>query len=308
MTSVKVILAETVDKVTGEAEIADMWQRHYSELLNSNKDTSHKHSVQADLQCIKVLGEHSVTAVEVFEAIKDLKLNKSSGLDCLQAEHFRYADMNTLSCLLAMLLNSMLCHGFIPDKAMFSVIIPVLKNKKGLLTDKNNYRPVALTSVFSKIIESVILDKFVQKLQSSDYQFGFKKKHGSDMAIFSLKQVIEYYNLRSSPVYVCFLDASKAFDRLNYWILFRKLLDRGIPNIFIRFFCYWYFHQQLCVKWGCSQSEKFTTVNGVRQGGIISPMFFNVYMNDLSDKLKNADAGCCFNGYSMNHLFYADDS
>ena len=243
VTSNTSVLADTVDNVTGEAEIADMWQCHYSDLLNSNIDTSLKHSVQADLQSIKGLGEHSITAVEVYEAIKNLKLDKSSGLDQLQAEHFRCADMH-LSCLLAMVLNAMLCHGFIPDKAMFTVIIPVLKNKKGLLTDKNNYRPVALISVFSKVIEFVVLGKFEHKLRSSDHQFGFKKKHGSDMAIFSLKQVIEYYNIRSSPVYVCFLDASKAFDRLNYWVLFRKLLDRGVPNIFIRLFCYWYLHQQ----------------------------------------------------------------
>jgi hypothetical protein len=62
------------------------------------------------------------------------------------------------------------------------------------------------------------------------------------------------------------------------------------------------------VKFNSVCSESFTVKNGVRQGGILSPILFNVYMNDLSDMLNNSNVGCKINGQSLNHLFYADDS
>ena len=244
---------------------------------------------------------------DVAQSIKNLKCGKSPGLDGLQAEHFKYSDL-TLQCLLAMCMNFMVLHGFLPDAAMDSVIVPVIKDKKALLTDKNNYRPVAITSVFSKILESIVLDMYQYLLVTSDNQFGFKFEHSTDLCIFGLKQIIEFYHNLSSPVYVCFLDASKAFDRLNHWVLFKKLIDRGIPLIIVRLFVYWYGNQQFCIRWGNTLSNKFATSNGVRQGGIISPVYFNIYMDGLSNDLKRSKIGCKINGEILNHLLYADDS
>ena len=68
--------------------------------------------------------------------------------------------------------------------------------------DKDNYRPVAVKSVVSKIIELILLDRLHDKLGTFCNQFGFKIKHGTDMCMFSLKQVIEYYNSHPSPMYV----------------------------------------------------------------------------------------------------------
>jgi len=91
----------------------------------------------------------------------------------------------------------------LPPKLMEMIIIPIIKNKKGLVMDKDNYRPVAVTSVVSKIIELILLDRLHDKLGIVCNQFGFKNKHGTDMYVFSLKQVMGYYNSRSSPEYVC---------------------------------------------------------------------------------------------------------
>ena len=61
----------------------------------------------------------------------------------------------------------------------------------------------------SKIFELCIMRKVETQLITSDYQFGFKREHGTDLCIFTVKSVIKYYNLHNSPVYTCFLDASK---------------------------------------------------------------------------------------------------
>jgi hypothetical protein len=301
------VLSSMVDDVVGEEYIANMWQRHYGQLLNSNKDVTCRKRVLDSLQNITGVSEERCNVGDITEAIKYLKADKSPGLDTLQAEHYKLADP-VLQCLLAMLINCIITHGYLPDGAMDTVIIPILKDKKGLLTEKNNYRPLAVTSVFSKVLERIILAKYDHLLHTSSNQFGFKSGHSTDLCVFTLKQVIEFYNNLSSPIYVCFLDASKAFDRLNHWILFSKLLDRGIPLVIVRLFVFWYSCQKFCVRWGNTISSKFLTSNGVRQGGIISPIYFNMYMDGLSDMLNDSKIGCTINGQVINHLMYADDS
>jgi hypothetical protein len=140
------------------------------------------------------------------------------------------------------------------------------------------------------------------------YQFSFKAKHGTDQCIFVLKEVIDFYASCSSPVYLCFMDSSKAFDRVNHYCLFDKLLRRGVPPIAVRLLCTWFSSQSFIVRWSSVLSESFTVSNGVRQGGVLSPVLFNVFMNDLSIKLQSQNSGCSFNGIMLNHLFYADDS
>ena len=105
----------------------------------------------------------------------------------------------------------------------------------------------------------------------------------------------------------CFLDASKAFDRVNHSLLFDKLCTRGVPFYLIRLLVYWYEHQRMCVRWGGVYSSSFTVTNGVRQGGILSPYLFNVYVDDLSVKLDSCHVGCYFSGGCINHIMYADD-
>ena len=120
---------------------------------------------------------------------------------------------------------------------------PIVKTKTGDVTDNNNYRPIAVATSMSKVMELLILSKTECFLNTSDNQFGFKKKHVTDMCIHAFRQTIEYYERNSSPVCIiyilCYLDATKAFDRVNHWLLFKKLLDRNMPLHIVRLLVCW---------------------------------------------------------------------
>ena len=127
------------------------------------------------------------------------------------------------------------------------------------------------------------------------------------MCVYALKEVINYYRKLSSPVFVCFLDLKSAFDRVSYSRLFRKLLYRRVPLYLVRILRNWYESQILYVAWGSSRSSPFTMGNGIRQGSLISPYLFNVYVDELNIRLNAAGTGCQLAGTTANNFAYADD-
>ena len=111
-----------------------------------------------------------------------------------------------------------------------------------------------MSSIASKVFEHIIL-RLEEYLWTNDYQFGFKSGHSTDLCIYALSEFIEYFKSRSTSVYVAFLDASKAFDKISHWTLFRKLNDRKAPIYLEKILCYWYQHQIMSVRWGCSRTQ-----------------------------------------------------
>ena len=127
------------------------------------------------------------------------------------------------------------------------------------------------------------------------------------MCTFALNETISYYMNNDSQVYVLFLDASKAFDRINYIKLFNKLIDKKMCPITIRLLLNMYLNHKIQVKWNGKLSLPFNVTNGVRQGGVLSPLFFSIYVDELLIKLKNSGYGCHIGNYYYGALGYADD-
>lgn len=298
--------ANTIADHTGPQNISDMWYSYYKDLLNStnNNDTRMKDKVLNKLKHIQKCD--LFTPADIADAVKKLKKETSPGMDGISSEHLLYAhqDICTPICVL---FNSMLTHNYLPPNFMSTMLIPILKDNKRDNTVCDNYRPVAVTSVFSKIFELILLKNYSDYLYSSDHQFGFKRKHSTDQCVFIIKELIDFYISSGSPLYVCFMDASKAFDRINHYRLFDNLLIRGMPVIIVRLLYTWYSTQLYYVKWCNTVSQPFSVSNGVRQGGILSPVLFNVYNDNLSQALNDLKVGCFINNVCMNHIFYADD-
>ena len=301
----KLPLANTVGGATGHNNIASMWCSHFKDLFTNVKSETDKDYALNGVSDIK----KCITLFNVYEIRKvndSLEKGKSGGLDNLSAEHLLYAGQR-LDIMLSLLFNLCIVHGFLPDHLISNILIPIIKDKSSNVIDKGNYRPIALSSVISKVLEVLLLDSMEYYLFTSDNQFGFKSKHSTHQCIYILKELIEFYRSHNSPMYLCFLDASKAFDRVNHWTMFKKHLLRGVPPILVRLMLFWYRSQQICVPWGSATSTSFKVLNGVRQGGILSPILFNVYIDDLSYELSKCKSGCIIENKIVNDIAYADD-
>ena len=200
---------------------------------------------------------------------------QSLGVDQLFAEHVQNADKRS-TVLLSLLFIACAIHGFLPVGLMATVIVSIIQNVRENISSKDNCRPIALTSTLSKITEKLILARCSSLLQTTENQIGFKSNSSTDLRVFfSLKQLIDYYKVNGSPVYLCFLDAFKAFDRVPHSIRFSKLVERKVPHIVIsRLLAYWYTSQTFVIRWNNILSDPFTVSNCVQQGSILSPTKF----------------------------------
>ena len=213
-------------------------------------------------------------------AIGRMKPFKADGLEATSSDILINA-CTELHVHLGLLFNSMLIHGVSPCNLLISTLVPIPKNKNKSLNDSDNYRAIALGSIVGKVIDSVILEKHRHILLSDDLQYGFKAGHSTTQCSFVLEEVVDYYVRNKSPVFVVLLDASRAFDRIQYVKLFKLLLNRGLCSLIARFLAYMYTNQSLRVNWNSCNSGTFTTSNGVKQGGILSPILFCIYMDEL---------------------------
>ena len=157
-TKPKFALSNCVAGITGETVIADMWRDHYEDILNSSTNSHEKEDILEHFKSISSHVEMQVTMLEVLQIVKDLPYAQSTGLDGLSGESLKYA--HPLLCLLLSIgFTCMFKHCYIPQCMINSVIIPLIKNKCGDQTDKNNYRPIVLSSIISKVIEHIIAQR-----------------------------------------------------------------------------------------------------------------------------------------------------
>jgi len=102
----------------------------------------------------------------------------------------------------------------------------------------------------------------------------------------------------------------KAFDYVDYWLLFSKLFESSsVVKLWLctRLFAYWYCNQLVYVQWGSVNSEYFHVLTGVRQGGVLSPYLFCFYVRDTIQAITRMNVGYSVGGSVINLLCFADD-
>ena len=183
----KTSIPSNIDGVSGMDEIAQLWKNKYYELFNCVKSNL---LIVDNVECND---DVVVTPGEVREAIFKLKDGKASGMDGVSAEHMKHAS-GKLCPLVAMCYTGLFVHGVLPESMLSVILVPVVKDKVGKLNSSDNYRPIALASVMSKVMETLILSRLERFILSADNQFGFKRKLGTDLCILALKEILDTFN------------------------------------------------------------------------------------------------------------------
>ena len=122
-----------------------------------------------------------------------------------------------------------------------------------------------------------------------------------------LKCVLSRFVHEGSPVFACFLDASKAVDLVNHGILFQRLFEKGSPGYLVRFLLNLVQGATHVSSLGEQTLCSFTFSNGVQQGGVLSPVLFTLDNDDLLMNLKSLGFGCYWDGLFTGAVCYADD-
>ena len=292
------------DNVLGEINIANHWKQHFAAIYQDASCSSSMDGVHNTIDVEEQVDE--ISTQELDGIIRGLKGGKAPGLDNISMEHIIFLNRQNREYI-RLFLNVIMFHAYLPRPMNESLLVPIVKDKAGDIGSLSNYRAIALSTSISKLYELIILDRLKPELFSDDAQFGFKCDHSTTQAALLLKEICKHYTDKGSPVYACFLDATKAFDRVCHDKLFTFLRDRGIPSQYVKILVNWYSSQQMCVRWGSSLSEAFSVKNGVKQGGCLSPLLFNVYLNDLLIQIRKLRTGCHLAGLPANVIAYADD-
>ena len=304
-----------IDNISNGSHISDLFLEKYKKLYNSVPYCTEKLSRLKEQMENNVLkssvaatcySTHSVNMSEVINAVKRLKNGKSDGRLGQMTDHLIHGSFRLFECL-SLLFTCMIKQGFIPHAMQVSTLVPIPKNKKKSLNCSENYRAIALSSILGKVLDLIIMKQHNHVFRTSDYQFGFKKNHSTTMCTFSVNEVAQYYLNNGSDAYIIMLDASKAFDRIEYTKLFTLLIERGICPMILRLLLCLYTKQILCVKWGDNVSNYCHVNNGVKQGGVLSPILFSIYIDELFQRLRRSVYGCYIGDKFMGAFGYADD-
>jgi hypothetical protein len=250
---------------------------------------------------------HSIISVELIDSIvSKLKCGKSASLDNITAEHIKHSHPIIIA-IITKLFRLMLSYDYVPNDFGISLTVAIPKNDTINSSSTDNYRGITISPVISKIFEHSVLACYKEYFISSDNQFGFKEHSSCSHAVYTVRKTIDYFIERDSTVSVCAIDLAKAFDKVNKYALFIKLLQRGCPTGLVDLLDSWYSKCFTCVKWGSSLSNFVKLNAGVRQGGVLSPALFAVYVNDILLLLRNSNLGCHINKYCCNSYMYVDD-
>ena len=265
--------------LTEKAEILERWAEHYKDLLNKHTTTD-----PAFLESVPVLPQ--VTELddlpligEVTKAINSLKNNKAPGPDAVPGEVLRQGGEPVARTLLAFV-QACWRSGSAPQQWKDGDLVNIYKNK-GERACCNNSRGISLLSCAGKVLARILLMRLLGGVAEAvlpESQCGFRKDRCTNDTIFTIRQIQEKCIEQQMSLYMVFIDLTKAFDTINRPALWEVLKCFGCPPRFLAVLKALHEGAQVRVVGDGTKSEPFNVCTGVRQGCVIAPVVFNLFL------------------------------
>jgi exonuclease III len=293
---------------------AEQWQAHFSKLntrpTEHNKNTPQQVDTDFAIYMTNAEINKHIEENEITQAIKTLKNNKATGLDGISNEMLKYGQ-HTFTKPLASLFNLILKSGNYPEQWSKGYISPIYKTGNPLSSD--NYRGICINSCLGKLFNTVLNTRLTNYLNNHqvihESQIAFNKGSRTSDHMFVLKTLIDKtVKANKKKLYTCFVDFKKAFDSLPHDMLLQKLKTQGINGNFFSCIKNMYAKAMICVKTQNKLTPFIQAEMGVRQGDVLSPNIFKIFINDLPQFLITNDEGAPkLNKKGIHCLLYADD-
>ena len=280
---------------------SDQWKEHFEKLfkfddiqendMDDIENDNDNNNIDIDMDEIEeIVFNAPITEEEILKSVRALKTSKAAGFDNLPPGIFKHG-IDIILPLVTRLFNRLFDLGEFPEDWGFSYIVPI--HKKG---DKNcveNYRGISLLDIFGKIYTSIINRRliFATNLYSmiSESQAGFREGYSTIDNIFILQSIIsKYLSKRGGKLYVGFVDFKAAFDSVHRDKLWSALNRYGIKGKLLMSRKAVYKSVKSCVKIQGSFTEIFDCHVGLRQGCMISPILFSLFINELTELIEHS--------------------
>ena len=305
------------EMLSEESEVLSRWSEYFEVLLNVEDRR------EAEMNDIEVEGVDrrlrmliEVTEEDVRRAIKRLKNGKSPGVDGITSEMLRYGGESVVEWL-TRVCKVCLDEGRVPKEWVRGIIVPLYKGK-GDRGDCKNYRGITLLSIPGKVYGRVLIEKVRRMTESliGEEQCGFRQGRGCVDQVFVVKQLCEKFESKGKKMYVAYMDLEKAYDRIDREAMWRVLRMYGVDGKLLRGIKSFYDESEACVRVCRRESDWFSVKVGLRQGCVMSPWMFNMFMDgvmrevresgmDVGVKLWDRRLGC---EWRVEWLMFADDT
>ena len=280
------------EMITDNQEITSEWAAYFEDLTSS--EVNLKEEFQLDLMrgVNKSPPDRQFTRAILDQAIKLMKPNKAADENGHFAELLKLFS-NSSRTILLNLCNKILTDGVIPEslKQAYKIVIPKPGKDPQVM---DNYRGITIAGLLMKLLETLwALDDNDSIINSniSYLQCGFTKNRSPSYATLMITEAIADAKENKTPLYLISLDARKAFDVVDHFLLKKKLYQSGIEHQMWTLVDNMYINTKEKVRWNSLDSRTFHIQRGVKQGSVISPLLYKLYINDLLMKLQTSRLG-----------------
>lgn len=224
----------------------------------------------------------TIDELELLNYINSLRGGSAPGYDSISAD-FLKQNFKTLGRPLLHIINGSIKSGEFPAPFKIAKVIPIFKSKD--ITDKTNFRPISLLSVFTKVLEKIVKDQLTDFLNLNNLlaecQYGFRTSKNITDALFNLNTDINNAISKNKRSMLLFLDLAKAFDTVDRSILLKKLELIGVRQTALKWFGSYLSNRKQFVTINGTNSDQRNIDYGVIQGSTLGPVLFLIYINNM---------------------------